>query len=82
MLRLPVFILQIREEGKMNKNDSNSVELDLLTQKEAAAMIRMSEAWFERQRWERKGIPHIKIGSRVFYEREDLITWVKKQKIS
>ena len=64
----------------MNKNDSNSAEIDLLTQKEAAAMIRMSEAWFERQRWEHKGIPHIKIGNRVFYERQDLIAWIKKQK--
>lgn len=43
-------------------------------------MIRMSEAWFERQRWEHKGIPYIKIGGRVFYDKGDLVSWVKKQK--
>ena len=63
----------------MNKNN-DGVVFDLLTQKEAAAMIRMSEAWFERQRWEHKAIPHIKIGGRVFYDKEDLVSWVKQQK--
>lgn len=61
-------------------NENNTQESDLLTQKEAAAMIRMSEAWFERQRWEHKGIPYIKIGGRVFYDKGDLVSWVKKQK--
>ncbi|MCW5588093.1 MAG: helix-turn-helix domain-containing protein [Legionellales bacterium] len=61
-------------------SENNTQEFDLLTQKEAAAMIRMSEAWFERQRWEHKGIPYIKIGGRVFYDKEDLVKWVKKQK--
>lgn len=63
----------------MNKNN-DGIGFDLLTQKEAAAMIRMSEAWFERQRWKHKGIPHIKIGGRVFYDKEDLVSWVKQQK--
>jgi len=63
----------------MNKNNDTG-NFDLLTQKEAAAMIRMSESWFERQRWEKKGIPYIKIGSRVFYDKKDLLTWIKKQK--
>ena len=40
----------------------------------------MSESWFERQRCEHKGIPHIKIGGRVFYDKEDLVSWVKQQK--
>lgn len=61
-------------------NQDNTQGFDLLTQKEASAMIRMSEAWFERQRWVGKGIPYIKIGGRVFYEREDLVSWVKNQK--
>ncbi len=63
----------------MNGNN-DTVEFDLITQKEAANMLRMSEAWFERQRWEKKGIPYIKVGGRVFYEKQDLITWVKKRK--
>ena len=65
----------------MNKNN-NDVGFDLLTQKEAAVMIRMSEAWFERQRWEHKGIPYIKIGGRVFYDKDDVVSWIKKRKTS
>lgn len=49
---------------------------DLMTQKEAADMIRMSEAWFERQRWEKKGIPYIKVGGRIFYEKKELLSWL------
>lgn len=59
-------------------NDKN--EFDLMTQKEAATMIRMSESWFERQRWEKKGIPYIKIGGRVFYDKQDLVCWLNQQK--
>jgi hypothetical protein len=65
----------------MDKNN-DSIEYNLLTQKEAAAMIRMSESWFERQRWEKKGIPYIKIGGRVFYDKLDLVSWVKDKKVN
>jgi hypothetical protein len=54
--------------------------VDLLTQKEAAVMLRMSESWLERKRWEGKSIPYTKIGGRVFYDKIDVIKWLKKQK--
>lgn len=64
----------------MTKHD-DSPGFDLLTQKEAAAMLRMSEAWFERQRWKKTGIPYIKIGGRVFYDKKDLLHWIKKNRL-
>ena len=64
----------------MSRNISENMGFDLLTQKEAATMLRMSEAWFERQRWEKKGIPYIKLGGRVFYDKEDIVSWVKNNR--
>lgn len=61
-------------------NTNNAMDFELLTQKEAAKILRMSEAWLERQRWERKGIPFIKVGGRVFYDKQDLFGWLKQQK--
>lgn len=63
----------------MNKSN-DTLDFGLMTQKEAAKLLRMSEAWLERQRWEQKGIPYIKVGGRVFYEKKDLICWLKRQK--
>lgn len=60
------------------RNQENGPEL--LTQKEAASILRMSESWFERKRWEKKGVPYIKIGGRVFYDKQDLLIWLRKQK--
>ena len=54
---------------------------ELLTQKETAKMLRMSEAWFERQRWEKKGIPYVKVGGRVFYDQQHVAAWLEQQKI-
>lgn len=54
----------------------NMAGVDLLTQKEAAELIKKSESWFEHKRWEKKGIPYIKVGGRVFYDRKDLLDWV------
>ena len=62
--------------------DSDIATPDLITQKEAASMIRMSEAWFERQRWGKKGIPYLKLGGRIFYDKKDLLIWVNDQRSS
>lgn len=61
-------------------NNHGVSDPELMTQTEAAKMLRMSESWLERQRWEHKGIPYLKIGGRVFYEKQDILTWIKQQK--
>ena len=62
--------------------DSEIAKPDLITQKEAAGMVRMSEAWFERQRWGKKGIPYLKLGGRIFYDKKGLLAWVNNQRSS
>lgn len=56
-------------------------EFDLLTQKEAAKLLRMSESWLEKHRWQKDGVPYVKIGGRIFYQKVDLIKWLKTMKM-
>ena len=56
--------------------------LDLMTPKEVAQEIRMSEAWLERQRMEKKGIPYLRIGKKVYYERREVHIWARQQRQS
>ncbi len=53
------------------------MEFDLITQKEVASMLKMSESWLEKQRWKKQGIPFIKVGGRIFYDKQDIIEWLK-----
>lgn len=48
---------------------------ELLTTREAAALTKMSAAWYERKRWFGKGPPYRKIGRSVRYVRSELLAW-------
>jgi hypothetical protein len=50
----------------------------LLKQGEVAEIIRKSEAWLERKRWEGCGIPFRKMGRSVLYYETDVLDWIKK----
>jgi hypothetical protein len=50
----------------------------LLKQKEVAEIIRKSEAWLERKRWEGGGIPFRKMGRGVLYYEADVLDWIRK----
>lgn len=50
--------------------------LKLLNQKEVSKIIRKSEPWLERKRWEGGGIPYRKLGHHVVYEESDVLAWV------
>lgn len=50
----------------------------LLTQKEVAEWIGMSEAWLEMCRFKGKGIPYIKIGRSCRYRTSDVQAWLDK----
>ena len=50
--------------------------MKLLTQQEVARVIRKSESWLERKRWEGGGIPYRKVGRMVIYEEVDVLKWL------
>lgn len=49
---------------------------ELLNQREVAKIIRKSEAWLERERWQKTGIPYRKIGRHVLYSRSDVLEFL------
>lgn len=52
----------------------------LLTTKEAARFLGVSEAFLERDRWAGARIPYVKVGSRaVRYRPQDLETYLKSR---
>lgn len=57
--------------------NSHRVVPRLLTQKEASALTRMSEKWFERDRWIGCTIPFVKIGRSVRYRAEDIAAYIE-----
>ena len=48
----------------------------LLSEKKAAEIIGLSEAWFQRKRWQGGGIPYVKIGRAVRYRESDLTAFI------
>lgn len=48
---------------------------ELLTTAEAAALTKLSEAWFVRKRWEGRGPPYRKRGRLVRYLKSELLAW-------
>jgi hypothetical protein len=52
---------------------------DFLTQKEAAAELRVCERTLDRWRWLDEGPPITKLGRRTLYRRSSLKTWLRTQ---
>jgi hypothetical protein len=50
--------------------------MTLLTQREAASVLRLSERTLERSRVTGLGPPFCKLGRRVFYRADDLDHWI------
>ncbi len=48
----------------------------LLTTQQAAKITGLSEAWFERKRWEGGGPPYVKFDRAVRYKESDLAAWI------
>lgn len=48
----------------------------LLTQTEAATILRKSVSWMERSRWNGSGPPYRKIGRHVRYPKAALLEWI------
>ena len=63
-------------------HDSINFEDEFLTTREAAALTKMSVAWFERERWARRGPPFLKAGRSVRYLKSDLLAWWSQRRFS
>jgi predicted DNA-binding transcriptional regulator AlpA len=49
----------------------------LLNEKEAASLIGLSPAWFQRKRWEGGGPVFVKLDRAVRYRERDLLAWIE-----
>ena len=60
----------------VNHNHENTIVMpELLTQKEAAALLKKPPRWLERKRWEGGGPEFCRIGRSPRYEKQALIRW-------
>ncbi len=53
----------------------------LFNQQTLAAVLDCSTQLLERNRWEGKGIPYLKIGRKVLYRKSDVLSFLQQQKI-
>ncbi|MGO9774706.1 MAG: hypothetical protein ACLPSW_35140 [Roseiarcus sp.] len=51
----------------------------LFPSKDIACVRHVSTALLERERWERKGPKHLKVGNRVLYRKGDVLAWINAQ---
>jgi len=54
-------------------------DLELLTPKEAAVVLRMSESWLAKARMRKYGPPFLEIGRCRRYDKAALLRWLKAQ---
>ncbi|AOW56849.1 helix-turn-helix domain-containing protein [Legionella pneumophila] len=53
----------------------------LFNQLTLAAVLDCSTQLLERNRWEGKGVPYFKIGRKVLYRKNDVLSFLQQQKI-
>ncbi|CDZ77224.1 hypothetical protein BN59_03653 [Legionella massiliensis] len=53
----------------------------LFNQQTLAAVLDCSTQLLERNRWEGKGVPYLKIGRKVLYRKSDVMSFLQRQKI-
>ncbi len=66
-----------RPRGSLEPTCAVRLDEEMLTTQEAAALTRMSCAWFERKRWEGQGPPFYRAGRAVRYMKGELLEWWK-----
>lgn len=64
----------VKEEKKTNDNEA---EPALITTKEAARLLRVSESWLKNRRWKKQEPLPIKMGGKVFYRRQTVLDMMK-----
>jgi predicted DNA-binding transcriptional regulator AlpA len=61
------------------QRDTPTVDFELLTPKEAAAFLRMSESWLAKARMRKDGPPFIEIGRSIRYGKAAVLRWLKSR---
>lgn len=61
--------------GKLKAATRMKSDDELLTTREAAALTKVSAAWYEKARWQRHGPPFRKHGRIVRYLKSELLAW-------
>jgi helix-turn-helix protein len=59
--------------------DTTTADFELLTSKEAAAFLRVSESWLAKARMRADGPPFSRIGRSIRYGKAALLRWLKSQ---
>ena len=53
-----------------------------INQKEVSKHFPFSGRWFEKARYDNKGIPYIRIGNKIMYSIDDVENWFKDNMIT
>jgi len=61
-------------------SEFNSSDLTVLTTEETALILKVSKHWLMHNRQEADGIPYFRLGRRIYYEKKDIIAYVKANK--
>lgn len=61
-------------------SEFNSNDLTVLTTEETAFILKVSKHWLLQNRQEPDGIPYFRLGRKIYYEKKDIIAWVKANK--
>lgn len=56
-------------------------DIELIDTEEAASVTKLSMAWFERARWEKKGPPYYRAGRSIRYVKSELIAWMMTDRV-
>ena len=59
--------------------DTPTVDSELLTPKEMAAFLRVSESWLAKARMRTEGPPFARVGRSIRYSKAALLRWLKSQ---
>jgi hypothetical protein len=71
---------QSSKSQSLSNSPSSLGDLNLLTEKEAAAKLRKPVSWLQTARFRGTGPAYLKLGRAIRYDEGELIAWVKAQR--
>lgn len=72
----------INKQGELFDMPEELKSRYMLTSKETAEMLRVSQRWLEKNRKKSDAIPYIRMCRKVFYRFKDVTDWVDRHKKS
>lgn len=74
-------MIKILTSDEANTLRTPTPDMVLLTTGEAATLVKLSKAWFERERWRGTGPAFIKVGRSIRYEKAELLSWFAEHRV-